>query len=108
MLSKDKRLNLKKEFKWVINGSKLETPSLRLYLRSTSDKPPQVGISLSKKYFKSAVERNRARRLASWGVENLYSQLPKGLKLIIMPKSLVLEKKSQELLKELQDVLHIN
>ena len=91
MLAKDKRLNLKKNFKWVVAGKKLETPNFRFFFRFSSNKQPLVGIASSKVFFKKAHLRNRARRLSSEAAQFIYSDLPSGLNLVIMPKSAILE-----------------
>lgn len=105
MLSLDKRLNLKTDFKRVIKGDRRETPNFKFFYLSLGTGLPRVGISLSKQYFKKAVLRNKARRLTSVGVEQIYNDLPEGLNLIIMPKSGVLEISRDELLLELKGVL---
>lgn len=69
---------------------------------------PLVGISLSKKYFQGAVERNKARRLVSRAIEVLYPNLPKGLNLIIMPKTKVLSASIDEIVGELKNVKILN
>lgn len=101
MLSKDKRLNLKTEFKSVVRGKRVETPNFKLYFIIQDKSIPRVGISLSKKNFNKATLRNRARRLASVAIERIYGDLPEGLKLIIMPKGQILESNNLDLTEEI-------
>lgn len=105
MLSKDKRLNLSKDFKWVASGKRLETKYLKLFIRSGQNEIPKVGIATSGKIFKKAVERNRARRIISAALENLYNNLPPGLNIIALPKSGVTDVKSTDVLSDLKDAL---
>lgn len=86
MLSKDQRLNLKKEFSWVASGSRIEDNLIKLFFRFGTNKSARVGIAVSSSIFKLAVERNRARRVVSKVFENLYLQLPANINIIVMPK----------------------
>lgn len=109
MLSKDKRLNLSKNFKDVRSSKlKKETESLRVFYKYSDNKNALVGIALTKGIFKKAHERNRARRLASFAIEKLYPRLPNNLNLVIMPKLAILEKSGEEVLKEVEDVKFFN
>lgn len=113
MLPKEKRLNLNKDFKWVASGTKIENNLVKLFYKSSSNpstnsgqvNQPKIGISLSKKTFKKAVERNRARRLVSKSLENLYNKLPKGINIVVLPKEEVLKVSSDELTKSINEIL---
>lgn len=105
MLSKDKRLNLKKDFKWVASGKKFESKYLKIFIKTGSNEFPRVGIALSSKNFKKATERNRARRLTSAAFEAVYSSLPQGINILVLPKSLILEVKSGLVLLDLEEIL---
>jgi len=104
MLPKSQRLNLKKDFKWVAAGQKKDTSSFKLMWKLSDQAFPRVGIALNSTSFKKAVERNRARRLTSTAIQNLYPSLHKNLNLVIMPKPGILEKSPLELEQELKDV----
>ena len=116
MLPKPQRLNLKKDFKWVVSGKKLETKYLKVFYRtgdlSTSNTPSlresecaRVGIALSSKNFKRAVDRNRARRLTSKAFETIYSKLPTNVSIVVLPKTGVLSVKSDDLVLDLEGIL---
>ncbi len=105
MLPKNKRLNLKKDFKWAVAGQKVGNDLLQLYIRQGGNPEPKVGIALSKSNFKKATERNRARRLISSGFEVLYNRLPAGINIVAMPRSGVLELTSAEVAKVLEELL---
>ena len=112
MLPKSQRLNLKKDFKWVAAGKKLETtrPSsggkyLKLFIRFGENEKPRVGVALSGKNFKKAVERNRARRIVSQAFQTLYSSLPNNINIMALPKTGVLEVKSGDVLSDLETAL---
>lgn len=105
MLSKEKRLNLKKDFKWVAFGQKLGDDLIRLYVRQGDNLEPKVGIAGSKSDFKKAIDRNRARRLVSTGFESLYNQLPKNINIVALPRQGVLELTSTEVTRVLKELL---
>ncbi len=109
MLSKTKRLNLKKDFVWVRAQSiKVETENLKLFLRKGENITPRVGIALTTAIFKKANLRNKARRIVSLAIEELYSQLPEGTNLIIMPKIGVLTSSKEDLIVELKNAKSLN
>lgn len=105
MLSKDRRLNLKKDFKWVAAGKKLETKYLKLFVRLGDNEASKVGIAVSSKFFSKASQRNRARRLVSAAFEVLLPKLPKTINIVALPKTPVIEVKSGEVLLDLEDIL---
>lgn len=105
MLPKSQRLNLKKDFKWVAAGEKLETRYLKLFIIFGTNEIPKVGIAVSSKYFGKASMRNRARRLTSAAFEALYSALPKGVNILVLPKAGILRVKSQDVLLDLEEGL---
>ncbi len=110
MLPKSSRLNLRLQFSKVARGRRTETPHFKLfYLHTPEPSPALVGISMSKKQLNKAHDRNRARRIASQAIENLYHRLPIGLQLVIMPKTAVISRSPQQLQKELEHVkdLHL-
>lgn len=74
----------------------MEGDLVKCFYRLGENRMTLVGIAVSAKVFPTAVERNRARRLVSWAVEKLYSQLLPALNLVIMPKKGVLKLKSEE------------
>lgn len=82
--------------------------SFRFFLKSGSNTTPLVGISLSKKNFKLAVDKNKARRMASKAIEEIYESLPKNLNLIIMPKAQILNADINSLVLEIKNVLPDN
>lgn len=91
MLPKSFRVNLSKEFKSIAASSRAESLNFKYYFQKTENPETRIGIALSKNYFKKAVLRNRARRKTSQVAEKIYNGLPKGLNLIIMPKTKVLD-----------------
>ena len=102
MLPKPKRLNLKKDFKWVAAGKKLETKYLRLFFREGINPFPRIGIAASSKFFKKAHERNRARKLTSAAFEAHYSLLPLHLNIVALPKQGILDVKSGTVFSDLE------
>lgn len=104
MLSKSHRLNLKKSFTFVTAGKKRELENVKIFYRLGENEQPLVGIALTKKNFHKAHDRNRAKRLVSSAIEKVYPHLIHNLNLVIMPKVTVLQKASDELIKEFEDV----
>jgi len=105
MLSKDKRLNLKKDFSWVASGRQTSNNLFKLFFRSGDNQNPRVGIALSKANFKKAVDRNRARRLISIVFEALYDKLTKQINIVVLPKKEILDKSVAEISQELEQML---
>lgn len=108
MLARSKRLNLKKDFKWVAQGKKIDTQFAKLFIRfgdPSASPAPRVGIAVSSSLFKKATARNRARRLVSAALETLYPSFPQSINIIALPKYRVLEVKSADVLKDLEKVL---
>lgn len=103
MLSKDKRLNVSKNYKFVTAGKRFETAHLIVFYRSGENDHPLVGIALNKRYFRKATSRNRAKRLANICVEAVYDRLPKDLNLVIMPKETILKADFEILSQELKN-----
>lgn len=105
MLPKPQRLNLKKDFKWVAAGKKLETKYVKLFIRFGDNEIPKAGIAVSSKTFGKSSARNRARRLTSAAFEILYNTFPKGINILALPKAGILEVKSQDVLSDLEGIL---
>lgn len=105
MLPKLKRLNLKKDFKRVASGKKIDTKFAKLFIRIGDNTHPRIGIAVSSSIFKKATERNRARRVISAALESLYSKLPKSINIVALPKIGVLNVKSGDVLLDLAERL---
>lgn len=105
MLAKEKRLNLKKDFKWVASGSRLESGLVKLFYKPNSKDITLIGIATSSKTFKKAVLRNRARRLISSGFESLYDKLKIGISIVVLPKEEVLNYSSEDITQDLEQLL---
>ena len=105
MLAKQFRLNLKKNFKWVATGKKLETKFLKLFVRVGDNQVAKVGIATSSKDLKKAHLRNRARRMASAAFESIYLSLPENINIVALPKTGILEVKSSDVLLDLGEGL---
>ena len=86
-------------------GKALETKYLKLFIKTGDNDKPRIGIALSGKNFKKAVNRNRARRLVSTAFQALYSSLPNSINIVALPKSGIVSVKSGDLLFELKAIL---
>lgn len=105
MLPKEKRLNLRKEFKWVASGKRIESKFLKLFLIFGSNEEPKIGIAASASVFKKSSERNRARRLTSAAFESIYANLPPRINIVALPKQGILSVKSKDVLLDLEEGL---
>lgn len=104
MLPKSKRLNLKKDFKEMVSGQRFNSGYFTLYIKHSEDIDPKIGVALAKKNFKSAVLRNKAKRICFQIFQNHYSNLRRNINLVIMPKAAILEKPLIDVEKELLNV----
>ncbi|MBI2019633.1 ribonuclease P protein component [Candidatus Daviesbacteria bacterium] len=105
MLPKSQRLNLKKDFKWVAGGRRLESKYLKLFIRLGENEFPKVGVAVSSKVFKKATERNKAKRLVSAVFEALYGRLPNAVNIVALPKAGISKVKSGDVLLEVEEIL---
>lgn len=105
MLSKGKRLDIRNNFSWLRSGKILEDSLLKVFYRFGDNNQPKVGIAVSGKVFRNAVERNRARRLTSRSFEEIYEKLPKKINILAMPKEGILILTSNEVKKHLERLL---
>lgn len=105
MLSKSKRINLKKDFKWMASGKKIDSKYLRLFIKVGDNQTARIGITTSSRVFRKATDRNRAKRLASAAFELVYSKLPPTINLVALPKVSILDVKSGDVLLDLEEAL---
>ena len=105
MLPKSKRLNLKKDFKWVASGKKIESKFTTIFMKTGQNNFPRIGVATSLKYFNKAVERNRARRLVFSAMGTLYPDLSENTNIILLPKRVILDVKSKDVLLDLGEAL---
>src|SRR3990167_3749851 len=105
MLPKNKRLNLKTHFRWVASGKSLSHPLFKLFYRFGDNPDPRIGVSLVSAQFKQSTQRSQAKRICFRIAAGLYSQLPKNLNLVIMPKAQILDTDSRLLSKELTNAI---
>ncbi len=104
MLPKSQRLNLKYNFKWVVQGQKIESKNFKIYFRFGTNKNPLVGVAVTKKIFPKSVFRNKAKRVVYSAMGEIYPNLPNEINLVIMPKAKVLEMSQKEAKEELKSV----
>lgn len=105
MLPRQNRLNLKTDFKWVVSGKRLDTKYITLFIKIGENEKPRIGIALSGKNFKKAIERNRAKRLTAQAFQTLILNLPSNINIVALPKAGILSVKSSELFPDLETVL---
>lgn len=97
MLSKENRLNLKTNFRWVASGKSITSQNFKLFYRPGENTHPLVGVSIVSAQFKKSTLRNQAKRICFEMARINYGLLHKNLNLVIMPKSQVLETSPEKL-----------
>lgn len=105
MLPKNKRLNLKNDFKWAASGRALETKFVKLFIKFGENTSPRIGIAISSRIFRKATERSRAKRLVSQAFQSTYDLLPTAINIVALPKQGVLSVKSDDILLDMQEKL---
>ena len=105
MLAKNQRLNLKTNFRWVASGQSFTSRNFKLFYRLGENETPLVGVSIVSAQFKKANLRNSAKRICFKLAQDIYSQLPKSLNLVIMPRAQVLDLPKEELSQEFQNAI---
>lgn len=105
MFPKNRRVNLKKDFKWVASGSILRSTHFKLFVRIGENKEARVGVAVSGKVFKKAVDRNRAKRIVYQAFGKVYKELPPGVNIIALPNTQVLNVQSGELDREIERLI---
>lgn len=91
MLPKNKRLNLKYQFKWVASGKRLETKFFKIFAKNGENSTPLIGVAVSSAIFKKSTLRNKAKRVSFKVAEAVYKDLRKNINLVIMPKTGILD-----------------
>lgn len=91
MLPKNKRLNLKYQFKWVASGKKFETKFFKVFVKNGENSAPLIGVAVSSAIFKKSTLRNKAKRISFKVAEAVYQDLRKNINLVIMPKTGILD-----------------
>ena len=104
MLPKKSRLNLRFEFKRVAAGKTYRTTHLKLFYIYEEHPLPLVGISIPRKLYPKAHQRNAVKRLISSALQKLYNSLRKDLSLVIMPQGVDDLTTQQEIEQELNHV----
>ena len=105
MLPKNFRLNLKKDFKWVATGKKIEGKFLKMFIKLGDNQNVRVGIAVSATIFKKAVLRNKAKRLTAQAFQSIIDRLPKNINIVALPKIAILSVKSSEVSLDLEEML---
>lgn len=90
MLSKAKRLNIRKSFSWLRSGTRVETEHLGILYKYSPDHKPKLAVRILKTNFKKSTTRNKIRRLVFKGIELVYDKLKTGVCIIITVKPNIL------------------
>ena len=104
MLPKSRRLNLKKDFKWLVTGQKFDTKYAAVYIRFAKNQLPMFAVAAPSRNFKKAVDRNRVKRVFYQAFQDL-QDLPKSINIFALPKPACLGVKSEDILLDLKQCL---
>ncbi len=104
MLKKINRSLKRADFEWLReNGVMYRTSLFGLLAGKTEEEVNRFGIIVSKKISKKAIERNKIRRLVYEGIRTNQEILNnKGYKIVILANKNLLEKKYEEVEKEVK------
>lgn len=105
MLPKFRRVNLKKDFRWVSSGQTVFTKFTKLFIKFGENDSPKFGVATSSRFFKKAYERNQAKRITFEALKLLEGNLPEDINIVALPKRGVLEVKSKDLTEDLKSEL---
>lgn len=103
MLKRENRIRSKKEFLEIKNkGRVLSSPLFGWLFYKESDDLKKFGFIVSKKISKKAVDRNRIRRVLSEIIRKNLDRFENGIRVIILTKQEILNKKMNEIEKEVE------
>jgi len=105
MLPRSKRLNLKRDFKWVGSGKKIDAKYATFFIRIGDNPYPRLGIAVSSKLLTKSTQRHRAKRILSKAFESVYSKLPQNINIVALPKFNILDVKSNDVVLDLEEIL---
>jgi ribonuclease P protein component len=106
VLKKINRSLKKSDFEWLREeGVMYRTPLFGVLVGENTEEKNQFGIIVSRKISKKAVERNKIRRLVYEAIRLKQAVLvSKGLKIVVLANKSLLEKKYEEVEKEVEQV----
>lgn len=105
MLPKENRLKKKKDFQKVFSsGEMVQGETVGVLFSKTKDKT-RVGIVVSSKVSKKAVERNRVRRAVQESFRKFLPRITQPLDIVVLVKKKILEKSAVEVENDLEQVL---
>lgn len=101
MLAKGSRLSSRKEIEEIKRVGKYWSTPLLGMLVQQEVKEKKIGVIISKKISKKAVERNRIRRLIMDGVRKTFNDWPDNTRIMFLVKVMANNKKGVEIEREL-------
>lgn len=78
-----------------------------VYLNNKNNEKSRIACVTSKKQFKKAVDRNKAKRLCFNIIKDFYNQIPSSLNIVIFLKKEFLEIEKETLKKELLKIIQL-
>jgi len=108
-LKKSNRLLRRNEFDRVINkGKKFVSPSLIVFVRyrdANEGTESRLGIIVTKKNFKRAVDRNRIRRRLKEAFRYLLPEWARAMELVVIARHTIVDRSSDQIRSEIQKTL---
>lgn len=91
MLKKENRIQQKKDFERIKrNGTRIDTPLFGLLWLKENNEEKKMGMVVSKRISKKAVERNKIRRLLAEATRKHLRDIPVGFCGVILAKGRLL------------------
>lgn len=76
------------------------------YVTKGSEDVPKFAFVISKKISKLAVNRNRVKRAMSEAIRRNISKIPRGVDFVFLAKKSIVDKSTEEIMKEVQEFLY--
>src|SRR3989339_548712 len=106
MVKKVNRISSQKEFEEVKRRGRLVSGGWWSWLvLNDGGAGKKVGVVVSKKISKKAVDRNRIKRLVTEGVRKSLELVPEGSRIVFLIKRAVLGKGAEEIEKEVKKMI---
>ena len=93
--------------KTLKEGRKRQSENFGVFFTNRKDGDlPKFAFVISKKISKLAVNRNRVKRAMSESVRRNISKVPKGVDFVFLAKKSIVDKSTEEIMREVQDFLY--
>lgn len=106
MLKRENRIRAKKDFAEIKEKGRIQhSPFFAVLKSNEEDDLKKIGIIVSKKISKRAVDRNKIRRQISQVIRKNIKEIKAGSRLLFLTKKEILGKKMKEIEKEVESFI---